>query len=265
MKKYFLFLLVLSFVCPFFFARADVSNNLNFLPNEVWYSEENLKEGKTVNIYAGLWNGTDNLVNTKVEFYDKSTLLGSREVSVESKKLREVSVSWKITAGEHTISAKIISPKSVVAGEDEDLKIKDNATKNDRLNISVVVKDDKGEEVKTSEALDGIVDKAEEKVNDILDEDVKEKISVSLGAVEEYRLEKGEQIKEFEKEAEEKVEQIKSEDEDEQEGLTGAMIKMYFWKIISFIFENKTVFYIVTIVLTFCVLRAIYRAFRHRT
>lgn len=265
MKKYFLFLFILSLVCPFFFARAEISNALGFLPDEVWYSEETLKEGKTVDVYAGLWNGTDYLVNTKIEFYDKSTLLGSREVSVESKRLKEVLVSWKVTAGEHSISAKIISPKSVIAGKEEDLKIKDNTTKNDRLNVSVVIKDDKGEEVKATEALDGIVDKAGEKVNDILDEDVKEKISVSLGAVEEYRLEKGEQIKEFEKEAEEKVEQIKSEDEDEQEGLTGAMIKMYFWKIISFIFENKTVFYIVTIVLAFCVLRAIYRAFRHRT
>jgi hypothetical protein len=259
MKKYFLFLFVLSFVCPFFFVHADVSNNLSFLPDEVWYSEENLKEGETVNIYTGIWNGTDNLINTKVEFFDKSTLLGSREISVESKKLKEVSVSWKVTAGEHSISAKIISPKSVIDGKNEDIKLKDSTTKNDRLNISVVIKDDKGKEVKATEALDNVG----EKINGVLDEDVKEKISLSLGAVETYRLEKAEQVKEFEKEAEEKVEQIKSEDE--QEGLTGAMIKMYFWKTIRFIFENKTVFYIVTVVLAFCVLRAIYRAFRHRT
>ncbi len=263
MKKYFLFLFALAFVCSFSLVHAEVPNTLTFLPDEVWYSEEDLKDGETVGVYAGLWNGTDNLVKTKIEFYDKSTLLGSREVSIESKKLKEVSISWKVAVGEHSISAKITSPKSVIDGKSEDLKIKDSSTKSDRLNISVVVRDDNGEEVKATEALDGIVDKAGEKVDEILDEDVKEKINVGLSAIEEYRLEKGDQVKELAEEAEEKVEQIKSEEG--QEGLTGAMIKMYFWKVISFVFENKTVFYIVIIVLAFCVLRAIYRAFRHRT
>ena len=121
MKKHILFLLVPFLFCPFFNLRAEVINDLSFIPENVWYSGGELKDGEVVNIHTAIWNGLDDKVVMKIDFYDKDTLLGARDLSIEPKDLSEVSISWRVTAGEHYISAKIISPKSVVDGIEKDI------------------------------------------------------------------------------------------------------------------------------------------------
>lgn len=265
MKKHILFLLVPFLFCPFFNLRAEVINDLSFMPENVWYSGGELKDGEVVNIHTAIWNGLDDNVVMKIDFYDKDTLLGARDLSIEPKDLSEVSISWRVTAGEHYISAKIVSPKSIVDGVEKDVKVSSNKTKIDRQKISVVIKDQEGEEVKTKDALGGILGQAEEKVKDILNEDVEQKVSIGFEAIEKYRLEKAEQVKGFEEEMKEKIDDIKSKDEEDQEGLAGYNVKFYFWQIIHFIFANKIAFYVVSGLLLLFILRAIYRAFRHRT
>jgi hypothetical protein len=265
MKKYILFLLIPFLFCPFFNLRAEVINDLSFMPENVWYSGGELKDGEVVNIHTAIWNGLDDKVVMKIDFYDKDTLLGARDLSIEPKDLSEVSISWRVTAGEHYISAKIVSPKSIVDGVEKDVKVSSNKTKIDRQKISVVIKDQEGEEVKTKDALGGILGQAEEKVKDILNEDVEQKVSIGFEAIEKYRLEKAEQVKGFEEEMKEKIDDIKSKDEEDQEGLAGYNVKFYFWQIIHFIFANKIAFYVVSGLLLLFILRAIYRAFRHRT
>lgn len=265
MKKYILFVLLPFLFCPFFNLRAEIVNNLAFMPENVWYSGGELKDGEVVNIHTALWNGLDSKVIAKIDFYDSETLLGTRDLSVEPKNLSEVSISWRVTAGEHYISAKIVSPKSIVDGVEKDVKVSSNKTKIDRQKISVVIKDQEGEEVKTKDALGGILGQAEEKVKDILNEDVEQKVSIGFEAIEKYRLEKAEQVKGFEEEMKEKIDDIKSKDEEDQEGLAGYNVKFYFWQIIHFIFANKIAFYVVSGLLLLFILRAIYRAFRHRT
>lgn len=265
MKKYILFVLLPFLFCPFFNLRAEIVNNLAFMPENVWYSGGELKDGEVVNIHTAIWNGLDDKVVMKIDFYDKDTLLGARDLSIEPKNLSEVSISWRVTAGEHYISAKIVSPKSIVDGVEKDVKVSSNKTKIDRQKISVVIKDQEGEEVKTKDALGGILGQAEEKVKDILNEDVEQKVSIGFEAIEKYRLEKAEQVKGFEEEMKEKIDDIKSKDEEDQEGLAGYNVKFYFWQIIHFIFANKIAFYVVSGLLLLFILRAIYRAFRHRT
>lgn len=265
MKKYILFVLLPFLFCPFFNLRAEVINDLSFMPENVWYSGGELKDGEVVNIHTAIWNGLDDKVVMKIDFYDKDTLLGARDLSIEPKDLSEVSISWRVTAGEHYISAKIVSPKSIVDGVEKDVKVSSNKTKIDRQKISVVIKDQEGEEVKTKDALGGILGQAEEKVKDILNEDVEQKVSIGFEAIEKYRLEKAEQVKGFEEEMKEKIDDIKSKDEEDQEGLAGYNVKFYFWQIIHFIFANKIAFYVVSGLLLLFILRAIYRAFRHRT
>nr|HPK14204.1 hypothetical protein [Candidatus Paceibacterota bacterium] len=194
MKKHILFLLVPFLFCPFFNLRAEVINDLSFIPENVWYSGGELKDGEVVNIHTAIWNGLDDKVVMKIDFYDKDTLLGARDLSIEPKDLSEVSISWRVTAGEHYISAKIVSPKSIVDGVEKDVKVSSNKTKIDRQKISVVIKDQEGEEVKTKDALGGILGQAEEKVKDILNEDVEQKVSIGFEAIEKYRLDKAEQV-----------------------------------------------------------------------
>lgn len=265
MKKHILFLLVPFLFCPFFNLQAEVINDLSFMPENVWYSGGELKDGEVVNIHTAIWNGLDDKVLTKIDFYDSETLLGSRDLLIEQKSLSEASISWKVTAGEHYISAKIISPKSVIDGVEKDIKVSSNETKKDRQKISVVIKDEDGEEVKTKDAFNGILGQAEDKVKDILNEDTERKISVVFESIEKYRLDKAEQVKGFADGMKEKIDEIKSEDEEAEEGLAGYNVKFYFWKIVHFIFDNKIAFYVVSGLLLLSILRAIYRAFRHRT
>jgi len=57
MKKYFISLFVflsVVFVMPVY---AEVSAGSGFIPGQIWYSEESLIEGNTVNIHTAVWNG----------------------------------------------------------------------------------------------------------------------------------------------------------------------------------------------------------------
>ena len=108
MRKLFIYSLLILFLTPVTFIYSAETMNSGLIPGQIWYSSEKLVEGQTVNIYTAVWNGGKNPITMKVEFYDKNVILGSREVVVDPFELKNVSIPWKITAGEHAISAKII-------------------------------------------------------------------------------------------------------------------------------------------------------------
>ena len=79
-----------------------------FIEGALWYSPATFEEGDTVSIHTATWNeGPDTLSGT-IQFLDDTTILGSRDISVPPKTLKDTSIQWKVTAGTHQISVKII-------------------------------------------------------------------------------------------------------------------------------------------------------------
>lgn len=262
MKKYLItFLFTLLLVSPVF-AETPAS----FISDQIWYVGT-LEEGNTVKIYTAVWNGNANPLSGKVEFYDKNVVLGSREVSVSKEQLQSVYISWKVTSGDHLITAKLISPSILVNGVKESVILSNNETKSSKQFVPVKIKK---EEVVSDSSVQEKSD-IENKIREILPESVNKKVSNGLGVVEDFREETLVKISNEQEKTEEKIAQIKSSSKDgksaDLESATEgpiAQVKLFFLNVLHFVFNNKIVFYGLVVFIVFLTLRKIYRIIRRK-
>lgn len=277
MKKYFLFLLIiLPAVCWAFSVNAEVSNNSGFIPGQIWYSKETLTEEETVNIHTAVWNGEKNSLSTKVEFYDKNVILGSRDVIIAPLELKDVYIPWKITSGDHVISAKIISSTLTISDKKEKVVLDRIATSNDRQFVSVVVKNEAGKIVSGDNLLQTQIDKTSSKINSIVPEKVRTSISNIFTLVDNFRDKIFTKVTIIKDKTQKEIDLLKNKDKTVEETLTGKSniedatngqithIKLFLLSVLVFIFGNKIVFYGLLILIVFYILRGIYRTIRNR-
>ncbi len=124
MKKIiFIFTIVSLFILPYgnVFAETTPDSTTGFVSGNIWYSKVKLTEGDDVKIYTGFWNGENNPITIKIDFFDKETILGKREVTIPALTLKEVSIPWKVTSGDHQIRATISKATTLVNGANEEI------------------------------------------------------------------------------------------------------------------------------------------------
>lgn len=117
MKKiFFLFLLTFTFV-PSAFASDTTVKNAGFIQTNIWYSKDTFYAGETVRIYTAIFNGTTNDLSGSVEFLDNNVLVGRTQFDLLGSGLvRDVSVPWKTTEGNHTVTARILNASTSLHG-----------------------------------------------------------------------------------------------------------------------------------------------------
>lgn len=290
MRKIILFFTILSFV---FLPVGDISvsaktdSTTGFLSGDIWYSKAKLIEGDDVKIYTAFWNGENTPVNIKVSFFDKDTLLGEREVSIPALTLRDISISWKVTAGDHQIKASILKATSNQSGSSQEVSLSNNEVKTESIFIPKRI--DSALPVEKLEQLG-------EKVVDILPKSVAEPVSASVSDIDLFRQKTSKDIENSVKETQEKIKQIENPDtkatdniktestkntqdknnaqKDNEEknvvkkdSLSGtekpiAYLQFYLLSVALFIFKNSWLFYGIILFLIFMILRFIYRKIR---
>ena len=251
----------LSFTLPVFAMSG-------FVPKQIWYSKEKLTEGDTVDVHTSVWNGEDETVLVKVAFYDEDTILGSREIIVKSQELKDVSITWKVTAGEHIISAKIISSVVVIGDDKKDVSLRYTKADEDKQDVEKQKK--VVEKVKTTESETSIVD-------DILPEKVANSVNAGYNSVDTFRTQTSDKLNTEKDKVKEEVKLLKKEEESKKENVSStnkkidevvkkpfAYIKLFLVSVLSFIFAHKIVFYGLLAFITFYILRLIYRKIRHK-
>jgi len=267
--------IILSFfvVIPVY---AETTTNSGFIPGQIWYSKASLVEGDTVNIHTAVWNGEKESFSFKVEFYDKNVILGSREVIVNSLELNDVYVPWKITSGDHVISAKIVSSQVSISGKKENVLIDRNITLDDRQFISVVVKNYLGEPISQSDALKNQIEKTSTEINNILPEKVSTSVSNSFSTIDNLRDKTFTQIDVAKKETQKELNAMNSEvkkspsSSNNKSNIEDAIkkpityVKLFLLSLLSFVFGYKIVFYGLVLLILFFILRLIYRKIRNR-
>jgi hypothetical protein len=261
--------LVVAIICitSIGMAYAETPSTSGFIPGSIWYSQEPLVQGDKVLIHTAVWNGDDQPLSARVEFYDKNVILGTRDVVVEKNSLKDVSISWQVTAGDHVISAKILSSTLTNGTKKEQIVLDRNTTTQDRRFVPVVVKSVDGTPASSSDVVKSQVDKATSKIGEI----VPDSLSSSFGSLDTFRDETYTQIvsqKEETKkyiEAKEKVSgtQTNSKPLDSTEKPI-AYIKLFLLSIVGFIFGNTLVFYGIIAVIIFFLGRLLYRKIRNR-
>ena len=273
-KKYFGYLLIVIsvFLSSTSYVFADASSG--FIPGQIWYSSEELVAGETVNIHTAVWNAEKNSISVKVQFYDKSVILGTRDITLASLELKDVYIPWKVTSGDHVISAKITSSIATVSGKKENVTLERSSTSNDKQFVPVVAKNEKGEEVENS--IENKLENTGEKINEMLPEEVSTFISDKFTAIEDFRVEKSDKVDIAKEKAQTEMDIIKSKEVAEGDSKTVASstniedatekpityIKLFLFTALSFILGSKIVFYGLSIVIIFLILRSIYRKLR---
>ena len=258
---------ILVFVLSANFVFAEVPTTTGFIPGSIWYSHEPLVEGDTVKIYTAVWNADDKPLSAKVEFYDKNVVLGTRDVVVDKSSLKDVSISWKVTSGDHTISAKIISSNTTTGGKSEKVVLERTSTKSDKIFVPVSVKNAKDEDTSNTKVVKDQI---------AIPESLTTSIADTFSPVESMRLRIDQDVDTSKEKTKQEIDQLEGQGSITKEGVnTGqkpldaterpiAYIKLFLLSIVGFVFGSKLVFYGLSLLILFLVLRFIYRKIRHR-
>lgn len=273
MKKYILLLIVLlSFASSVY---ADAPATTGIIPGQIWYSKDPLVEGDKVLIYTALWNGNTSSLLAIVEFYDKNVVLGTREVTILPNTLADVSVSWQVTSGDHTISAKITSSSLVNAGKKQSVTLERTLTEEDKTFVPVSIT-----RASITETAKDTVNKALTSVGSLVPPKIVESVDTNFNSVDSVRNSVATNIDASIKDTKEKIillskqapvptsHNTKTVKASESKPLDAtekpiAYIKLFLLSIASFIFGYKIVFYGLIAFIVFLLLRFIYRKIRN--
>ena len=275
MKRFFVYSIILLSIATS--VSADTVATVGFIPNQIWYSKEPLVEGETVKIYTALWNGDAMSASFHVQFYDGVTILGERDVSISPQDVVDVSISWKVTAGDHSISAKISSSTSTTDGKKETIPLTTNTTITDHQFVPVLVKETAKVQVQDQ------LDKVTTAVKDV----VPDSVGSTFSSVDSFRNSTYASIQASQKETQKEIsaltqpEQVSSvKDTKNKKNPTIvvnapakpldvtekpiAYVKLFLLSIVGYIFGSKIVFYGLCLCIVFILIRFIYRKVRNR-
>lgn len=253
---------------------AATDNNVGFVENGVWYSQTPKVEGDNVDIHTAIWNGTTNEVKAHIEFYDSTLLLGARDVTLAPNTLSDVRIGWKVTAGDHSISAKISKSSSITDGKSTTISIENNSVESLRINIS--------KKVAVTSGADTPIDTIAKKVASSLPAQVAAPVTHTALSIDTFRENTKESIDLNIKSTNEKIVELntpvkksttdktaKTSKASATDSLSGtekpiAYVELFFLSIASFIFTQKVIFYGLGVLILFFILRFIFRLIRRR-
>ncbi len=269
--KNFLTSIIFSLLIVFGVSNFAKASETRFIDSNIWYSPSSFEEGETIDIHTAIWNGENAVVNAKVQFLDREVLLAEREVKLEPEKLQDISVSWKATAGDHLIRVNILSASKIINGKSTLLLIDEAEKIQDKLFVAKKV----SEKETVPDADTNLV----APIKNLLDENIVDKyvpqvvakpVNNTLKTTEAFRLQKYDVIKELKQGTQEHIKELESPEkqaEKKDEPLSGtekpiAYVEVFLLSVVGFILKSSIVFYGLIIILTFLILRFIYRLIR---
>ena len=143
MKKIFLIIFSLTIFLGninFVSAQNASSPNTGFIQENIWYSNEPLVEGVGVQIHTIIFNSRTETLSGTVQFFDDQILLGKKDFSVAAGAVKDISIDWKVTAGDHAIYAEIINSKiTTAAGKTETILLEQNKTGTSKRTVAKTI------------------------------------------------------------------------------------------------------------------------------
>lgn len=253
------FVFIAIFILPLNFSFAQVNDNSGFVSDRVWYSKEPLVEGETVNIHTAIWNGEEFTISLTVEFYDKKTILGKRDIVLGARELKNVFIPWKVTKGDHLISAKIVDSFSLSSNEKTKILLKENSTTPDKKFVSVKILNRQGASAMDSnpDSEKNETEKTNLNFNNILPDNIKKPIIDIFYKIDNFRLEKHGKVDILKNEIKQKIDEKDTQDENKSD-LIVLYIKFYLLLLLSFILASQLLFYGLIVLMIFYILKSIF-------
>ncbi len=243
------------------------NSNAGFIPANIWYSKDPFEEGDKIKIYTLVFNPDARELSGTVFFFDNTILLGKKDFSASPKGTKDISIDWTVNAGDHTIFGKIENAKFLIGtSKYEEVYLAENETDKNKTTVAkkIIPKADIGNIINTlSSPINSVNKFVEEKIPD----EVKKPINESVNAVENFRINTA-------KETENKKEVIKGDikklgenksvlnnNTDKSSTLLKPFkyIELFFLSVFSFILNTKIVFYIISILILFFLIKYIWK------
>lgn len=232
--------IVASFAFSFtHYAHAEAS--AGFIDTAIWFSNEPDTVDETVTISTLINNQDAKAIYGVVGFYDNNKLIGSKASTIDARASKVVAISWKVTAGSHSLVAKFENTRyssekgtaTTVANSDTD-----------PVRFSVMTAEEKKAQSTNKTSTKTGTGTTETEIKKTAD-DVKVAAEGAFGKFDAFRNSTAESLETKTSDAEKDLTQAKSIPKEKQTALQTpfAYLKVLFYKAAHFIFGNIYVFY----------------------
>ncbi len=281
-KKVAIVLLLIFVVLPTK-SHAQTSN-AGFVSGNIWYSVDPFSEGDKVKIYTLIFNPDSRKLSGTVIFFDNNVFLGKKDFIAEGKGVKDVSIDWTATVGDHSIFGKIENAKFLISKEKyEDVYLTGNETSKSLRTVSkkiiVETTNPKGTNKNAESLIANAVNAGSESVKNI-EKIIEEKTpdfiakpaALTGSVIEGFRSNLGTASENKKESVQSEIKIMDSKNQKNAKTLSdpkntggNTLLKpfkyaeLFFFGFLSFIFNNKIIFYGISAIIIFFVLRYIWR------
>lgn len=212
-KKIFITLTLVLSLLPIYELNAQ-NSNAGFVPGNIFYSKDPFEEKDKVKIYTLVFNSDSKELSGTVSFYDKTTLLGRKNFTVEGLGVQDISIDWSVTAGDHVIFAKIEDAKFFTSeGKYQNVILAKSETEESRRTVAKKITVEEKEEPAAALDADAIKKVVVEGTPDF----IAKPIIASVSAIETFREEQGTSVKTEKEEVKREIEVINKKEKAREE------------------------------------------------
>ena len=289
-------ILIVLFVALCSFPSFAYAVQTGFAEKSLWYSSEEFVVDETVTIHTLVVNSEDTTLSGVVRLFDRDVLLGEKNISVEKNDAKVMSFSWKVTSGEHQFSAHFDGASLRGAnGASTQITPTLSETKKDIVYVKKTpTKDTSSQDANTlsaqatldKDSIVGEVSKAADFLKEKTPDGVEVKISETTVKIEDFR-ETWEEYFEEKKENEQVSleilnkyyeDRLKAKEEADPDNYVKQSyvdssgenilkkpfhyIAIFFYSLLVFILANALLFYGISALLVFLIIRTIWRSVR---
>jgi len=269
-KKIGIILFLIFFFVPMGRLLAQTTN-AGFVPGNIWYSEDPFSEGDKIKIYTLIFNPDTRKFSGTVDFFDNSTLLGTKNFNVAATSTEDIYISWTVTAGDHQIYGQIQNAKFLTSsGTYIDANLTQNQTsKSSRTVASKVVAQNINNGINT---VDGTFNNALSSIQNlgntaknILPSSVPQLVTTVTNTLDGLRSNLETTVDNAQKQTQNNIDSFKNTKTSSTNSINTATIQepfyyvgLYFLTILAFILKYKILFYGIIVVIALVVLRFIW-------
>ena len=271
LKKLGVALFILASLASARFVYAETSNS-GFVPTSLWYSKVPFEEWDKIKIYTFIFNPEDRQLSGTVDFFDKDVLLGKKDFKIPAQAADDVFINWTVTAGSHSIFAKIENAKLLTPkGTYEPAELKDAQTKVSIRTVSKKVKPgEAGDPSKIGTEESSAIPESLRRIENTLEENTPEFISKPLirfiDSLEDSRLKMSTASRGQTQEVKDDIASLNDPDSNTLDKNNLFLkpfkyIEIFFLSIFTFITGHSIIFYGTLVVLIFVIVRHIWLRF----
>jgi hypothetical protein len=247
------------------------TTNAGFVPGNIWYSEDPFSEGDKIKIYTLIFNPDTRKFSGTVDFFDNSTLLGTKNFNVAATSTEDIYISWTVTAGDHQIYGQIQNAKFLTSsGTYIDANLTQNQTsKSSRTVASKVVAQNITNGINS---VDGAFNSTLNSIQNIgstaknvVPNSVSQVVTTSSNTIDGFRQNTGNVFKNAQDQTQKNIDALNNTKNQPTSTLNTNdfqkpfdYVALFFLTILSFIFEYKILFYGIIIVIILLILRYIW-------